>query len=30
MKNATRVARNMVTQWGMSDLLGPRIYGEQV
>lgn len=29
MKNATRVARNMVTQWGMSDELGPRIYGEQ-
>ncbi|MEO5927619.1 MAG: ATP-dependent zinc metalloprotease FtsH [Patescibacteria group bacterium] len=29
MKNATRTARNMVTQWGMSDVLGPRIYGEQ-
>ena len=29
MKQATRVARNMVTQWGMSDKLGPRIYGEQ-
>jgi cell division protease FtsH len=29
MKNATRIARSMVTQWGMSDVLGPRIYGEQ-
>lgn len=29
MKNATRVARNMVTQWGMSDAMGPRIYGAQ-
>ncbi len=29
MKNATRLARNMVTQWGMSDELGPRIYGQQ-
>jgi cell division protease FtsH len=29
MKNATRVARNMVTQWGMSDELGPRVYGER-
>ncbi|MBI4138686.1 ATP-dependent zinc metalloprotease FtsH, partial [Candidatus Uhrbacteria bacterium] len=29
MKQATRVARNMVTQWGMSDALGPRVYGEQ-
>ncbi len=29
MKNATRLARNMVTQWGMSDILGPRVYGEQ-
>jgi cell division protease FtsH len=29
MKNATRMARNMVTQWGMSDKLGPRVYGEQ-
>lgn len=27
MQNATRLARNMVTQWGMSDALGPRIYG---
>ncbi|MBP9864239.1 ATP-dependent zinc metalloprotease FtsH [Patescibacteria group bacterium] len=29
MKNATRIARSMVTQWGMSDKLGPRTYGEQ-
>jgi len=29
MKQATRIARSMVTQWGMSDLLGPRVYGEQ-
>ncbi len=29
MQNATRVARNMVTQWGMSDVLGPRIYGQR-
>lgn len=29
MKNATSVSRNMVTQWGMSDKLGPRIYGER-
>ena len=29
MQQATRVARNMVTQWGMSDKLGPRIYGER-
>jgi len=29
MKSATRIARSMVTQWGMSDVLGPRIYGEQ-
>ncbi|MBU1629534.1 cell division protein FtsH, partial [Patescibacteria group bacterium] len=29
MQNATRLARNMVTQWGMSDKLGPRIYGER-
>ncbi|MEN9558173.1 MAG: hypothetical protein RL141_542 [Candidatus Parcubacteria bacterium] len=27
MRQATAVARNMVTQWGMSDLLGPRVYG---
>jgi len=29
MQNATRVARNMVTQWGMSDALGPRVYGQR-
>lgn len=29
MKQATRLARSMVTQWGMSDKLGPRTYGEQ-
>lgn len=29
MKQATRLARSMVTQWGMSDVLGPRIYGQQ-
>jgi cell division protease FtsH len=29
MKNATRVARSMVTQWGMSKELGPRTYGVQ-
>lgn len=29
MKQATRLARSMVTQWGMSDTLGPRTYGEQ-
>ena len=29
MQNATRLAKNMVTQWGMSEKLGPRTYGEQ-
>ena len=29
MRNATRTARNMVTQWGMSEKLGPRTYGER-
>ncbi len=29
MQNATKLARNMVTQWGMSDVLGPRTYGER-
>ncbi|MFH1078272.1 MAG: ATP-dependent zinc metalloprotease FtsH [Patescibacteria group bacterium] len=29
MKQATRIARSMVTQWGMSEKLGPRVYGEQ-
>jgi cell division protease FtsH len=27
-ERATEVARRMVTQWGMSDLLGPMVYGE--
>jgi cell division protease FtsH len=26
---ATDLARRMVTQWGMSDLLGPMVYGEE-
>ncbi|MBP7133836.1 AAA family ATPase, partial [Patescibacteria group bacterium] len=29
MQQATKLAKNMVTQWGMSDLLGPRVYGER-
>jgi cell division protease FtsH len=29
MQQATRLARNMVTQWGMSDVLGPRSYGHR-
>ena len=29
MKQATHLARNMLTQWGMSDVLGPRTYGER-
>lgn len=29
MKEVTKLARKMVTQWGMSDALGPRVYGEQ-
>jgi cell division protease FtsH len=29
MKNATGLAKSMVTQWGMSDVLGPRTYGAQ-
>jgi cell division protease FtsH len=29
MKQATQIARSMVTQWGMSEELGPRTYGEQ-
>jgi cell division protease FtsH len=29
MKEITKLARKMVTQWGMSDTLGPRTYGEQ-
>jgi cell division protease FtsH len=27
-QNATNLARRMVTEWGMSDLLGPMVYGE--
>ncbi len=27
MQQATRLARSMVTQWGMSEKLGPRTYG---
>lgn len=27
-ERATDIARNMVTRWGMSDKLGPRVYGE--
>ena len=26
--NATNLARRMVTEWGMSDVLGPMVYGE--
>ncbi len=29
MQNATATARSMVTQWGMSDVLGPRTYGKR-
>ena len=29
MQQATHLARSMVTQWGMSEKLGPRVYGEQ-
>ncbi len=29
MKEVTKLARKMITQWGMSDLMGPRTYGEQ-
>ncbi len=29
MQQATRLARSMVTQWGMSEKLGPRTYGAQ-
>lgn len=29
MSNATQLARNMVTQWGMSTKLGPRVYGDR-
>ena len=27
-ERATDLARRMVTQWGMSDVLGPMVYGE--
>jgi cell division protease FtsH len=27
-ERATEIARRMVTQWGMSDILGPMVYGE--
>ena len=27
-ERATTIARNMVTQWGMSDAMGPMVYGE--
>ncbi len=29
MKHVTALAKDMVTQWGMSDELGPRVYGER-
>ncbi len=29
MRETTNLARNMVTQWGMSETLGPRVYGEK-
>ncbi len=29
MKEVTKLARKMVMQWGMSEKLGPRVYGEQ-
>ncbi|MHB8831463.1 MAG: ATP-dependent zinc metalloprotease FtsH [Patescibacteria group bacterium] len=29
MKGATQIAKDMVTQWGMSPALGPRVYGER-
>ena len=28
-QRATDLARRMVTQWGMSDALGPMVYGEE-
>jgi cell division protease FtsH len=28
-QRATDLARRMVTQWGMSDILGPMVYGEE-
>ncbi|MDR0717884.1 MAG: ATP-dependent zinc metalloprotease FtsH [Azoarcus sp.] len=29
IQRATELARRMVTQWGMSDLLGPMVYGDE-
>ena len=29
IKRATEIARNMVTRWGLSDRLGPLMYGEE-
>ncbi len=29
LQKATRIARELITQYGMSDLLGPRTYGER-
>ncbi|MDP3794148.1 MAG: AAA family ATPase, partial [Candidatus Uhrbacteria bacterium] len=29
MQQATKLVQNMVTQWGMSEKLGPRVYGER-
>jgi len=29
MRHITQTARDMVTQWGMSEVLGPRVYGER-
>jgi len=29
IERATQIARNMVTRWGLSDVLGPLTYGEQ-
>jgi len=29
IQRATEIARNMVTQWGLSDAIGPIVYGEE-
>lgn len=29
MENATKMARNMVTRYGMSEILGPQVYGKR-
>ncbi|NLX11472.1 MAG: ATP-dependent zinc metalloprotease FtsH [Chloroflexi bacterium] len=29
LENVTRIARTMVTRWGMSDKLGPRVFGQK-